>query len=188
MIAHRLSIIAGILFAATLTSPSWSAEVAPANPQPSATSPGLAVDYYFGDFSLIKSVVEWAAEKKAKPGEPLPNLSYRGGDGKKVFGTKHANFVATIITGYLRFPEAGGYVLRARSNDGIRVSVGGAQLIEVSKPHGDQDSEPANVNISEPGLYPIEVVWYERKGSYVLELSWSKGGGFEVIPPEYFSH
>jgi len=188
VIARRLSIVIGIFIAFALTSPSWADGVSPTNPQAKGANSGLAVSQFFGDFSQIKSVVEWAAIKKAKPGEPLPNLSYSGGDGKKVFRTKHGNFVALFITGLLHFPDAGTYSLRARSNDGIRVSIGGSILLEDSKPHGDRDTEPAQVSISEPGWYPIEVIWYERKGSYVLNLSWSKNGGFTIIAPEYFSH
>lgn len=157
-------------------------------PQPTDLKPGLAVNYYFGDFSHIDRLVEYAEDSKPLVGEPWETLNARGGSGKKVRGTRHKNNVGAVISGYIRFPEAGGYTLDVRSNDGVRLTIGGQMLHQDPEPHPDRDSDPIPVQITEPGWYPIEVVWYERKGSYIVRLRWSQGGEMVVVPAEHLAH
>jgi len=45
---------------------------------------GLNVEYYYGDFSHVGEVVEYASRKSSATGEPLANLDSRGGAGKSV--------------------------------------------------------------------------------------------------------
>ncbi len=176
------------LGAAAFAPSAWAAELAPASPQPSALEPGLRVHYHYGEFGHVDELLKLAASESPAVGEPLANLDFRGGTGKKVFGTKFLNLVGAIITGYIRFPEARGYALRVRSNDGVRLTIGGQMLHEDPGKHADRTSDPLRVNIREPGWYPIEVVWYEIRHSYALELTWSAGGGFVAVPPEHFGH
>ena len=75
-----------------------------------------------------------------------------------------------------------------RSNDGVRLTIGGDQLHEDAKPHADRTSDSLPVEVREAGWYPIEIIWYQRKGSWALELTWSAGGDFAAVPPENFGH
>ena len=79
-------------------------------------------------------------------GEPWETFNVGGDSGKKVFGTRYKNFVAAVITGYVHFPEAGGDTLDMRSNDGVRLTIGGQKLHE----DPDRDSDRIPVQISEP--------------------------------------
>jgi hypothetical protein len=184
------SILCGVVFivAALFASPARSAELTPANPQPTALEPGLTVHFHFGDFGHVDQVLEKSAMEDPKVGEPLPNIDFRGGSGKQVFGNKARNLVGALISGYIRFPEARSYDLRLRSNDGARLTIGGQMLHEDPRPHPNRNSDPIRVDIVQPGWYPIMLVWYERKGSYALELTWSTGGDYVAVPPEHFGH
>lgn len=168
------------------TPASSSGAIAPANPQPTGLKPGLAVNYYFADFGHVDEVVDVASRKDPLVGEPLADLSFRGSG--KVLGTKFDNLVGAVITGFIRFPEARSYRLRVVSNDGVRVNLSGQTIYADPKPHPDRTLGPVDVEIPEAGWYPIEVVWFERKGSHALQLAWSSGGGFIPVPAELYGH
>lgn len=149
---------------------------------------GLAVDYYYGDFGHVDKVTEFAASNEATRGEPLPNLDRRGGAGKPVLNQKHKDWVGAVITGYIYFSNAGTYMFKVRSNDGIRVAIGGLTVHEDPKPHPDRTSDPQPVKATAAGWVPIEVVYFERKGGWSIELTWQDGGDFSAVPASHFAH
>jgi hypothetical protein len=157
-------------------------------PQPTDLTPGLAVTYYYNDFGHVDEIIEFAGRKKGAIGEPWETVNARGGSGKKVFGTKFKDFVGAVITGYIRFPEAGAYSFEIRSNDGMRLTIGGEMVVEDPESHPDRDAGPVSVQISEAGWYPIEMLWFERRGSYIATLRWSQGGGMVLVPAEHLAH
>jgi hypothetical protein len=150
--------------------------------------PGLGVNYYYGDFGHVDEVVEFAGRKDATPGDPLPKLDYRGGEGKAVLNQKHKNLVGVIITGFINFTSSGTHQLQIRSNDGIRIAIGGLTVYEAPEPHPNLLSDPVPVQVSEAGWLPIEIVYYERKGSWAIELMWQQNGKFVAIPETHFAH
>jgi len=95
---------------------------------------GLQVEYYYGDFGHVDEVLEYASRKSSAQGEPLPNLDSRGGAGKKVLNQKHRDFVAAIITGFINFSTSGTHMIKVRSNDGVRIAIGGLDLPHLSGP------------------------------------------------------
>ncbi|MDP6589794.1 MAG: PA14 domain-containing protein [Alphaproteobacteria bacterium] len=149
---------------------------------------GLKIDYYYGDFGHVDKVLEYVASNDSIPGEPMPNLDFRGGEGKPVFNQKHKNYVAAIITGFINFPSAGTHMIKVRSNDGVRIAIAGLTVFEDPKPHPDRTSDPVPVKVSEAGWLPIEIVYFERKGSWSLELTWQQDGDFSAIPASHFAH
>ncbi|MDP7344105.1 MAG: PA14 domain-containing protein [Alphaproteobacteria bacterium] len=148
----------------------------------------LKIDYYYGDFKHVDKVLELVASNDSIPGEPLPNLDFRGGDGKPVFNQRHKNFVAAIITGFVNFPSTGTHMIKVRSNDGVRIAIGGLTVHEDPKTHPDRTSDPVPVNVSEAGWLPIEVAYFERKGGWSLELTWQQDGDFSAIPASHLAH
>ena len=82
------------------------------------------------------------------------------------------DFVAAIITGCINFPTSGTHMIRVRSNDGVRIAIGGLSVHEDPEAHPDRNSEPVPVAVSEAGWLPIEIVYYERRGSWSIELTW----------------
>lgn len=79
-------------------------------------------------------------------------------------------------------------MLKVRSNDGVRIAIGGLTVHEDLKPHADRNSDPLPVAVSEAGWLPIEIIYYERKGSWAIELTWQKGGDYSAIPASHFAH
>lgn len=167
--------------------------IAPADPQPDQSSlkPGLAVEYYYGDYKDIDELYElMKGSSNPGKGDPLPNLDYRVGEGRNVLTTKYPRFVGAHITGYMKFAEAGSYNLIMTSNDGVRFHLGSEMLWEDPDVHADRDSEPLPVVVGKPGWIALDIGYFQRKGSSALILKWQgpKGGEFEVVPPEAFAH
>jgi len=103
---------------------------------------GLAIDYYYGNFDHVDKVLEYAGRKSSAEGDPLANLDFRGGDGKPDLNQRHKDFVAAIIAGYIHFSDPGTYMFKVRSNDGVRIAIGGLTVFEDPRPHPDRNSAP----------------------------------------------
>jgi hypothetical protein len=186
-----LGLVAGLAAACATDqragAPAGPVTLASAGEQPGALEPGLAVWYSFGDYGHVDDVTARAGGLR-KPDATVPNLSFHGGEGDKVPGTNSRNLVGAVFSGYLRFPEASSYRIGATSNDGVRVIIAGRVILEDPKPHPHRAVGPTTVSVAEAGWYPIEVIWFERKGSFRLELNWSAEGGLAPIRPEFFGH
>lgn len=163
-------------------------DLKPASPQPAAdaVSPGLAVSYVFFKAHHVDDI---EGEGPGEPGEPLPKLDYRSGQGN-VLTSDQSDGVGALIKGFIKFPEAGRWLLTANSNDGVRVRVAGAVVIEDPDVHPDQFSANAEINIAEPGWYEIGVTYFERKNNSTLQLLWQPPGKteFAVVPADAFCH
>lgn len=165
--------------------------VAPADPQPDAAAlkDGLAVRYYFAKFTHIDNLAAWMNSDDGIEGTPLPNLDYQMGAGN-VLTTTSADLVGAHITGFIQFAEAGVYELKVISNDGVRLTVGGEMIFEDPEIHADTASPPLVVTIDLPGWYPLEILYYEKKGSAALKLHWKTPGasGFTAVPATALKH
>lgn len=163
-------------------------DLKPVDPQPTAdaTLPGLAVSYVYLKAQHVDDV---EAEGPGEPGESLPQLNYRSGQGN-VLTSSQADGVGALIKGYIKFPQAGRWLMVANSNDGVRVRLAGAVVVEDPDVHPDQFSANAEVNVAEPGWYEIGVTYFERKNTSTLQLLWQPPGGteFTVVPADAFCH
>lgn len=163
----------------------------PAKPQPSAASlkPGLAVQYYGSKFNSIRELVEWMDYDKGNSGITIPMLNYQVGQGN-VLTTTSNDFIGADITGYIHMKDAGSYSFMVHSNDGVRVTIGGKMIHEDPDVHGDRFSDEIKLEISEPGWYPVRVLYFEKKNTSTLELYWDPPGAPEMdyVPAEAFSH
>lgn len=164
-----------------------------ADPQPDegALKPGLAIDYYYGDYHEIDELydVMQSSDNPGK-GEPLPSLNYKVAEGRNVLTTKFQRFVGAHITAYLKFPAAGNYSLTVTSNDGVRFHLDGQMLWEDPDIHADRESDPIEVTLAAPGWVALDIGYFQRKGSSALILKWKKPGAadYEVVPPEAYGH
>lgn len=94
------------------------------------------------------------------------------------------NDFGMMAKGWICFPAAGTYVLHVDSDDGFEVIIGtGAgtpATWQIDTGHGCGAGDfagRAEVNVSQPGVYPIQMLWFEGNG----------GAGFEfyrLTPPE----
>jgi len=162
-------------------------ELQRASPQPSAEAlePGLAVEYIS---VFVRHVDQAEASGKGRPGQPLEMLDWNTLDGE-VLTSGEDDGVAARITGFIRFAEAGTYMLTMQSNDGIRLLIGGKKIIEDPDVHRDRFSPIVPLQISTPGWYPLYLIYFERKGTSTLEMYWQPPGAedFDFVPAEAFA-
>jgi hypothetical protein len=99
--------------------------------------------------------------------EPLPGVP----------GTGRSNVdnAAAEVFAYLALPTAGLYRFAVNSDDGFGVKVGtpgvtnGTEILQFNAGKGSSDI-PFTFAITEPGLYPIRVIWYNGGGGANLEF------------------
>ncbi len=159
-------------------------------PDPGDLTAGLAVDYYFNIFNFIDEVREWAQLQPAQPGEPLQALDYSVGS-DNVLTSNRADGVGAIIAGLINFPTGGAYTLAAKSNDGVELTIGGETILSDPTVHADRFSNLVTVEITEPGWYPLDLIYFEKRNTATLELYWATpdgDGALNFIPPTAFAH
>lgn len=170
----------------------------PLSPQPAPgdVKPGLAVQYLYGKFDYLSEMR--SADVDPVPGEPISELDTvtetdpATGEDKivEVLTSDQTVLVGALIRGMIRFPEAGDYTLRVKSNDGVQMWIGGAMIWEDPAVHFDRMSPPLALTVPEAGWYEFKTDYYQKKGTWALQLLWTRPGGGEPtpVPPEAFGH
>ncbi len=150
----------------------------PANPAPAADklAPGLAVNYHFDIIDRIQQL----NEKGKVVGAPLTHLGWDMRLGNVLTSDK-ADGVQAHIFGFIRFPAAGTYVFEVNSNDGVRLEIGGKRIFEDGDVHPDRMSPPIPVQVPAPGLYPIKILYFEKRNTATLEVFWTVPGGQRTV-------
>jgi hypothetical protein len=179
--------------AASLIGASAALAQSPVNPEPSADQlkPGLEVSYYFGMFRHIDEFADWT-KNKGKPGATVPQINWRVGQGE-VLDSGATDGVGVRIMGLIHLETAGEYKFSFQSNDGVRLIVGGVEVVDDPTVHKDQWSDIGTLNVSTPGWYPIKVIYFERKNTSTLKMCWrppgaSTEGSMPVVPPDVLAH
>ena len=164
---------------------------APASPQPAADSlkPGLSVRYWPYKMETVEEVARYAKSSMgAEKGAPLPGLNYDDNTGK-VLSSNLTQEIGAEITGFIKFPESGKYQMATNSNDGVRVFVGGAQVVNDPGIHAMGMSEPGQINVEGGVWYPLRVLYFQRHGTWGLQLMWAPAGkDLSVVPADAFTH
>lgn len=173
----------GVALIGLVTGPAAAIDPKPLTPPPSASSlkEGLAVQTYPSRFDHVDQLAAFIKANPGRPGAPLPNLDHEWQAGN-VLGTTNDDMVGARITGLIAFDKPGTYQLQVTSNDGVRVTLGGELLFEDPVPHPDSTSEPLPVTIATPGLYALDILYYEKKGTATLKLAWRPPGAGEFVP------
>ena len=148
-----------------------------ADPQPNdgELSRGLAVSYWKIYVRDIKEIADLVGRRKAKPGPPIAKLDYHVGQGDALTSGR-SDGVGAEIKGYIKLDKPGTYRFVANSNDGIRIKIDDALLLEDPDVHGDQMTNWADVNITEPGWYDFYLLYFERKGTSTLQFFLESAG------------
>jgi len=168
-----------------------AAAPAPLDPQPAAAAlqPGLELLVFDGDFKHVDNMPSTPdALAKGKRGAPVTNLASNAEDGK-MWGIASGALYGAHFTGLIRL-EAGEYAFLANSNDGVRVLLGSARVVDDPDVHGDHLSTPVKVAIGKPGWYPITVQYFQRRGAARLELLWQPPGASApaIVPASALAH
>lgn len=164
----------------------------PAAVQAEELQPGLNVLYFYNFYRYISEIPEGEeALKKGKPGPPIPQLYHRFGAGN-VFDNGDNKGVGMLITGYVRLLKPGQYAFQAVSNDGIEMRINQQVVVRVSDPgvHKDKTSDPGYFTVAEGGWFPLQVKYFQRKSTAMVEMYWQPPGtkNFSVIPSEAYAH
>ena len=163
-----------------------AALVAPSAPSPSAAAlppqePGVTLRTFDTRVPLSEICT-------LKPGQTpnvdklMPTVDYRtAGD----FGLEN-NFVAHVL-GNLTVPAAGAYTFRLTSDDGSRLAIDGAALIDNDGLHG-VESKDGTVELT-AGAHALRIEYFEAGGGQELTLAWRPPGadGFSVVPTSALS-
>ncbi len=85
-----------------------------------------------------------------------------------------------VFEGALIVPKDGTYTFRLDSDDGSRLSVDGAKVVERGRIHGEGAPQTARVDLKQ-GRVPIRLDYFQAGHGLGLSVSWS-GPGFEGRP------
>ena len=161
---------------------------APVSPQPEEDDleAGLAVTYYYAYFEDVGDITRFVS---GKPGEPIMILDHRTKSGKVLTARKPMG-VGAEIRGLIKLDQAGSYIFRVLSNDGVELLIGGERLAYDPGIHGDRFTPPAEFVVAEPGWYALAIDYYQKKGTSALKLLWTPPGAAEetVVPAEAYGH
>ncbi|MBU6276974.1 MAG: DUF1553 domain-containing protein [Planctomycetes bacterium] len=81
-----------------------------------------------------------------------------------------------VFTGFLKVPADGDYTFSLDSDDGARLSLGGATVIDHDGIHGEGEPRVANVTLA-AGRVPLRLDYFQGAHGKGLSVSWS-GPGF----------
>jgi len=153
--------------------------------------PGL-LPRYFANFKA-RNVAELpdddSTRYKTWLGEPIPQLDNDFGSGE-VFGSGSSRTIGIRMRGMLYFPTSGTYTFQALSNDGVIVSIGDTVVVSDPIQHSDQMSGETAIEIAEAGIYPVQVEYFQRKGTAALRLFWKTPDNdtMMIVPTSSFGH
>ncbi len=187
----KLKNVSGVVLSLCLLSWAAGAEgtgLTPAAPQPASEQMqgGLAVRYAK---KFVRHVDDCPTVDDSRQGPALSQLDWDTGEGE-VLTSGENNGVCAHISGYLRFPAPGVYILTAKSNDGLRVTLSDRVIIEDPDVHSDRFSDEVRLRIEHDGWYELRIVYFERKATSTLELYWLPPGKaqLELVPKHAFGH
>jgi len=160
----------------------------PVEPQPTADQlePGLAVRY---TYAIMNHIAEMKG-RKFESGPPILHLDWHMGTGI-VLTSKAREGVGAIITGLVRFEKPGVYGLDVTSNDGVRLEIGGQLIHEDPGVHSDTTSDRIDVRIDQPGWYPIQIMYFQKRYTATLAVRWigpGETGKLNPVPASALAH
>ncbi|USN99526.1 MAG: ThuA domain-containing protein [Phycisphaeraceae bacterium] len=97
-----------------------------------------------------------------------------------------ADYFVVEIEGYLQIDKAGTYVFNLVSDDGSRLTIGDAVVVDDDGLHAPQAVQ-GQIDLT-AGLHPIHVRMFENDGGSALSLEWKTPGAnvYKAIPPAAF--
>lgn len=153
--------------------------------------PGLATVYFFEKFGHIDEMprTDRGIDKFGQPGTPIFKLDNRFGDGD-VFDSGRRQKVGILMRGFLKLDLPGTYQFQANSNDGFAMAIDGDTVVSDPTVHSDRLSEPGNFNVVKGGFFPVEIRYFQRKGTATIELYWQPPGSnsYSIVPAEVYFH
>lgn len=138
--------------------PSMIWVVNPSFKQPATFNSGLRVESYVGKWDKMPDFDRLTPVKRGI----AASITADHGTQPEEFGLR--------FTGWLTVPETGNYTFALGSDDGSRLWLGGALIVDHDGPHGY--SEKLGTVRLEKGSYPIQIQFFEAGGAERLTLRW----------------
>lgn len=170
----------------------------PVSPQPApdALNPGLAVRYYFGEFDFMWEMERLVRIRDGQAGKPVPAIdTFNAAYSNDVLTAGRSQGVGALLNGLLYFDEPGLYYIAMWSNDGVRLEIGGQFIFEDPDKHSNGNRLSPNIPVEVPsaGWYPININYFQKKGTWALDLLWFKPGEQPegeppIVPAEAYAH
>ena len=115
-----------------------------------------------------------------------PTIDFNWGDGSPD-PSVNANGFTVRWTGMLTVPASSTYTFETNTDDGIRLWIGGQQIIDNWTDHG-ATLDSGDIALEVGRQYEIILEYYENGGGAICELSWeSPTIAQEAIPSQYLS-
>lgn len=153
--------------------------------------PGLATVYFFEKFRSIDDMPksERGIDKFGQQGSPIFKLDHRFGDGE-VFDSGRSQKVGILMRGFMQLDKPGTYLFQARSNDGFEMAIDGQTVVSDPTVHRDRLSDPGSFKVIRGGYFPVEIRYFQRKGTATLELYWQPpdAAAYSIVPAEVYVH
>ena len=105
-------------------------------------------------------------------------------NGTRPAGVPHDN-IGVIWTGAVKAPVNGAYVFTTASDDGIRLYIDGALVIDNFVYQGTTTRSTAPLTFTAGSYHTVRVTWFQGGGGGVAQLSWSYPGQSQQIVPTY---
>jgi len=157
----------------------------------SQLQPGLSVVYIFLKYRNVDQVPTGeAALRMGRQGEPVTMLNHQSGKEESVFASGRSQGVAMVMDGFMNLEKAGTYRWQALSNDGIRLFIDNTMIFEDPKVHPDRLTPTGTFEVATGGHYPVQIIYFQRKGTASLKLYWQPPGAeqFSLVPAEIYWH
>lgn len=154
--------------------------VTPVEDLPAAFKPGLLAQFY--DYTTALSVIPDLTGRTPEVTRTDPQIAYASvSTAWSGLPSTMADTFASRHTGWLKIDTAGSYTLSINSDDGSRLFLDGAVLINNDGLHGMQERS-ATVTLT-AGHHHLKVEFFEQGGGAGLEFRWSGPGIAKQIVP-----
>ena len=157
----------------------------------SQLQPGLSVVYIFKKYRNVDQIPTGkAALRMGRLGEPVTMLNHQSGKEEFVFASGRSQGVAMVMDGFLNLEKEGTYRWQALANDGIRMFIDNKMIFEDPKVHPDRLTPAGTLEVAKAGHYPVQIIYFQRKGTAALKLYWQPPGAeqFSLVPAEVYWH
>ncbi|MDP1698131.1 MAG: PA14 domain-containing protein [Xanthomonadaceae bacterium] len=119
-----------------------------------------------------------------------PTVNFDWGSGAPAPGIGGDDF-AVRWDGMVEAPQTGAYIFSTQSDDGVRLWINGALVIDNWTLHGPTWNDSATINLVAGQRYVVRMEMFERGGGAVARLYWRKpsdisaGSPRNVVPQQY---
>jgi hypothetical protein len=94
--------------------------------------------------------------------------------------TRSDGFIVRFY-GFINIPTAGTYYFGGQADDGIRIKVNNASLVDSWIESGGAFRESGPITLS-AGAVPVEIMYYENGGGQMVNFWWFINGSWQLVP------